>query len=33
MNFMRRLGDQEQAAADQDDVVPGNAVAEDGDER
>ena len=30
MNFMRRLGDEEQAAADQDDVPPGNAHVEEG---
>ena len=28
VNFMRRLGDQKQAAADQDDVAPGNRHAE-----
>ena len=30
MNFMRRFGDEEQTAADQDDVPPGNGHAKEG---
>src|SRR3954470_24231168 len=33
MNFMRRLGNEEKPAANQDDVAPGDAAVEDRDDR